>query len=75
MPHENSGTVKEGDHWVNVDTVGKDKGRVLGSQKGFKTQAKAVAAAKARSKRFGTVHSPRDKGRKLKHRGKTFKMR
>ncbi len=59
MPHEKSETVKRGSRWYNVDTVGKDKGRILGSPGGFTTQKKASAAAEARSRRFGTVKSPR----------------
>ena len=58
MAHERSETVKIGKRWFNRDTV-TDKGRILGSQKGFKTQREAVSAAKARSRRFGTVKSPR----------------
>jgi hypothetical protein len=66
MAHEKSATVKKGTRWFNIDTVGKDKGRILGSQKGFQTMKKAVQAAEARSPRFGTVHSPRDKGKILR---------
>lgn len=65
MSHEKSVTVKRGGRWYNLDSAGPDKGRILGSQKGFKTAAEAVAAAKARSRRFGTVKSPRDKGRNI----------
>ena len=60
MAHEKSETVKIGKRWFNRDTVGKDKGRILGSRSGFATAKEAVSAAKARSKRFGTVKSPRN---------------
>ena len=70
MSHEKSITIKrntpKGVRWFNLDNVGDDVGRVLGTQSGFKTQDKAVKAAEARSKRFRGVHSPRDRGRRLK---------
>lgn len=52
MAHEKSETVKRGSRWFNIDTVGKDKGRVLGNQKGFATSQEAVSAAKKRSQSF-----------------------
>ena len=39
---------------------------LFGSKSGFATRAKAVAAAKARSRRFGTVESPRDRNENLR---------
>ena len=54
MAHEKSETVKIGSRFFNRDTVGKDKGRILGNQKGFATMREAVSAAEKRSKRFDT---------------------
>lgn len=41
--------------WVNIDTVGEDRGRVLGG-KTYGTMEEAVDAAKKRSKRQGRKH-------------------
>jgi hypothetical protein len=63
MSHEMSETIKGKDgRWYNVDTVGKDKGRVLGNKKGYSTVKEAVDAAKKRSKSFDKhkhKHSPK----------------
>jgi hypothetical protein len=50
MPHEKGATFsnKAGTVWWNESTVGKDKGKKLGTT--FKTKAAAVAASKRRSK-------------------------
>ena len=49
MAHEKSETVKIGNRWFNRDTVGADKGRILGNKSGFTTMKEAVSAAKRRS--------------------------
>ncbi len=51
MAHEVSETVKIGKRWFNRDTVGKNKGAILGNKKGFDTMRKAVIAADKRSQR------------------------
>ncbi len=52
MSHEQSETVKINRRWYNLDTVGADKGRILGNKKGFATVKGAVAAAKKRSRLY-----------------------
>ncbi len=52
MGHENSETVRIGKRWFNRDTVGADKGRILGPKDGFPTKEAAVTAAKKRSASF-----------------------
>jgi len=62
MPHENSATVKrlvDGKvRWLNIDTVGSNKGRILGSKNGFATQREAVRAAVKRSNSFNDRFKP-----------------
>ncbi len=52
MAHERSETIKIGRRWFNRDTVGVDKGRILGNERGFSTMKEAVTAAKKRSRGF-----------------------
>ena len=61
MAHEKSETIQKGKRWYNLDTVGLDKGRVLGSKKGYSTMEEAVDAAKRRSKRYGKLTQRRNK--------------
>ncbi len=55
MAHEKSETVKIGKRWFNRDTVGPDKGRVLGNKAGFSTMKEAEGAAERRSRIAGTL--------------------
>ena len=53
--HEKSETVQKGKRWYNLDTVGLDKGRILGSKKGYATMKEAVSAAERRSIKYGKL--------------------
>ena len=54
MAHEKSITVKKAGRYWNLDNSGGGKGKVLGNQSGYKTEAGAVKAAKRRSKKYET---------------------
>ena len=51
MAHEMSETVKRGDQWFVIDTVGKNKGKILIGP--FKSSDDADRAASERSRAFG----------------------
>lgn len=52
MSHEKSITVERDGRYYVLDNSGKDKGKILGSQKGYATKKTANTYARARSKSF-----------------------